>query len=164
MPSRRPIAVVVVAAAALLGSGTPALARGDERPPPSTSTTTTSTTLPTGIDVGHGGDQSGAHPLDDPATVEPADPDNVNQVLHISTDEARARRDAVRAELDGVLARIDRLEADVAAFHHLSADLVVQQRIVARRTVAARKQMIERAVGAYVAGNAPEIEAAYGAT
>ena len=164
MPSRRPIAVVVVVAAALLGSGTPVLARGDERPPPSTSTTTTSTTLPTGIDVGHGGDQSGVNPLDDPATVEPADPDNVNEVLHISTDEAQARRDAVRAELDQVLAHIARLEADVAAFDQLSADLVVQQRIVARRAVAARKQMVERAVGAYVAGNAPEIEAAYGAT
>ena len=163
MPSRRPIAVVVVAAA-LLGSGTPVLARGDERPPPSTSTTTTSTTLPTGIDVGHGGDQSGVNPLDDPATVEPADPDNVNEVLHISADEAQARRDAVRAELDQVLAHIARLEADVAAFDQLSADLVVQQRIVARRAVAARKQMVERAVGAYVAGNAPEIEAAYGAT
>jgi len=92
MPSRRPIAVVVVVAAALLGSGTPVLARGDERPPP-TSTTTTSTTLPTGIDVGHGGDQSGANPLDDPATVEPADPDNVNEVLHISAGEAQARRE-----------------------------------------------------------------------
>ena len=166
MPSRRPIVVaVVVVAAALLGSGTPALARHDHRSPssPSTSTTTTSTTLPTGIDVGHSGDQSGANPLENPVAVEPADPANVNEVLRISSEEAQARRDAVQAELDALRARIDRLEADVAAFEQLSADLVVQQRIVARRTVAAREQMVERAVGAYVAGNAPEIEASYGA-
>jgi murein DD-endopeptidase MepM/ murein hydrolase activator NlpD len=166
-PRRRPFAVAVVAAAILLGPGTPLLAQDDQRPPTSNPTTpsTTSTTLPTGIDVGHTGDQSGSTPRPDSdvVEVEPADPANVNEVLQISGEEAQARRDAVRAELDALLARIDRLEADVAAFDRLSADLAVLQRKVARQAVRARWRMVERAVGAYVAGNDSEVEAAYSA-
>jgi murein DD-endopeptidase MepM/ murein hydrolase activator NlpD len=167
MPRRRLWVVAVVVAAALLGSGTPASARDDRRPPgpPSASDDPApSSTVPGGIDVGHGGDQAGAvAPPDDDIEVEPVDPDNVNQVLHISTEEAEARRDAIRADIDQVEGRIDRMLADVDAFEQLSADLVVQQRIVARRTVAARQRLMDRAVGAYMQGNAPEIEAAYGA-
>lgn len=176
MPRRPLLVVAVVVAAALLGSGTPVLARVDHRSPQdnpraSTATTTTSTTsttsttLPSGIDVGHTGDQSGATPLpdDEVVAVEPADPANVNEVLRISGEEARARRDAVRAELDALLARIDRLEADVAAFDRLSDDLALRQRSVARQAVVARVRMVERAVGAYVAGNDSEVEAAYSA-
>ncbi len=157
----------MVVAAVLLGPGTPLLAQDDQRPPPSNPTTpsTTAPTRPTGIDVGHTGDQSGATPRpdEDVVEVEPADPANVNQVLQISGEEAQARRDAVRAELDALLARIDRLEADVAAFDRLSADLAVLQRKVARQAVRARLRMVERAVGAYVAGNDSEVEAAYSA-
>jgi len=168
---RRPLLVVaVVVAAVLLGSGTPVLARVDERsdqdaPRPSTASTTTSTTQPAGIDVGHTGDQSGATPVpdDEVVEVEPADPANVNEVLRLSGEEAQARRDAVRAELDALLARIDRLEADVAAFERLSDDLALRQRSVARQAVLARGRMVERAVGAYVAGNDSEVEAAYSA-
>ncbi len=167
MPRRRPFAVAVVVAAALLGPGAPLLAQDDQRPPPSNPTTpsTTSTPRPTGIDVGHTGDQSGATPRpdDDVVDVEPADPANVNEVLRISGEEAQARRDAVRAELDALLARIHRLEADIAAFDRLSADLAVLQRKVARQAVRARLRMVERAVGAYVAGNDSEVEAAYSA-
>ncbi len=168
---RRPLLVVaVVVAAVLLGSGTPVLARVDDRsdqdaPRPSTASTTTSTTQPAGIDVGHTGDQSGATPVpdDEVVEVEPADPANVNEVLRLSGEEAQARRDAVRAELDALLARIDRLEADVAAFQRLSEDLALRQRAVARQAVVARGRMVERAVGAYVAGNDSEVEAAYSA-
>jgi murein DD-endopeptidase MepM/ murein hydrolase activator NlpD len=167
MPRRRPFAVAVVAAAVLLGPGAPLLAQDDQRPPPSNPTTpsTTAPTRPTGIDVGHTGDQSGATPRpdEDVVEVEPADPANVNQVLQISGEEAQARRDAVRAELDALLVRIDRLEADVAAFDQLSADLAELQRKVARQAVRARLRMVERAVGAYVAGNDSEVEAVYSA-
>ncbi len=172
MPRRHLLVVAVVVAAALLGPGTPVLARVDQRSRqenrPSTSTTTTTVApdaVPPGIDVGHTGDQSGAVPpgTDPDVAVEPADPANVNEVLRISGEEAQARRDAVRAELDALLARIDRLESDVAAFDLLSDDLVLRQRQVARQAVVARKRMVDRAVGAYVAGNDSEIEAAYSA-
>jgi murein DD-endopeptidase MepM/ murein hydrolase activator NlpD len=127
------------------------------------SSSTTTSTVPSGIDVGHTGDQSGATPVpgDDVVEVEPADPANVNEVLRISGEEAQARRDAVRAELDALRARIDRLEADVDAFAVLSHDLAVRQRQVARQAIAARERMVERAVGAYVAGNDSAVEAAY---
>ncbi len=167
MPRRRPSVVAAVVLAVLLGSIAPVLAEGDQRPPPSNPkpNPTTSTTLPSGIDVGHTGDHSGVtRPAGrDVAPIEPADPDNVNEVLRISSAEAQARRDAVQAELDALRARIRRLVADGEAFDRLSADLVVRQRAVARRTVLARQRMVERAVGAYVAGNDSEIEAAYSA-
>lgn len=169
MPRRRLLLVAVVVAAALLGPGTPVLARVDhgspqDNPTPSSmSSSTTTSTVPSGIDVGHTGDQSGATPVpgDDVVEVEPADPANVNEVLRISGEEAQARRDAVRAELDALRARIDRLEADVDAFAVLSHDLAVRQRQVARQAIAARERMVERAVGAYVAGNDSAVEAAY---
>jgi murein DD-endopeptidase MepM/ murein hydrolase activator NlpD len=167
MPRSRPLAAIAVVAAVLLGSGAPLSARAghgsptnptasDETPPSSTSTT-----LPPGIDVGHGGDQSGAAPPDADIQVEPADPDNVNEVLRISAAEAQERRDAIRADLDEVIDRIGRLDRDLRAFGTLSADLVVQQRIVAHRAVAARRQLMDRAVGAYVSGNTPDVAAAY---
>jgi murein DD-endopeptidase MepM/ murein hydrolase activator NlpD len=168
---------IVVVAAALLGTGTPASARDDRRlprppspmgePVPSDNSPPAGRPPagrpPTGIDVGHGGDQAGAVAPEDDFEVEPADPENVNEVLHISTEEAEARRDAVQAELDALDARIDRLLADMDALHQLGDDLVVQQRVVARRAVVARQNVMDRAVGAYISGNAPEIEAAYGA-
>jgi murein DD-endopeptidase MepM/ murein hydrolase activator NlpD len=177
MPRCRPWVAAVVVAAALLGSGTPASAR-DDRPSrapsasdrPTTSSTVPgdpatrlpSSTVPGGIDVGHDGDHSAAVPPSEDIDVEPVDPENVNQVLHISTEEARARRDALEADLEAVDERIDRMQADIEAFALLSEDLVGQQRVVARRTVAARQRLVERAVGAYIQGNAPQIEAAYG--
>jgi murein DD-endopeptidase MepM/ murein hydrolase activator NlpD len=166
MPRRRLWVVAVVVAAALLGSGTPASARGDRqppRPPSASDDPAPGTTVPGGIDVGHGGDQAGAVAPHDDIDVEPVDPDNVNQVLHISTEEAEARRDAIQADIDDLDGQIDQMLADVDAFRQLSDDLVVQQRVVARRTVVARQRVIDRAVGAYMQGNAPEIEAAYGA-
>ena len=170
MPRRHLLLVAVVVAAALLGPGTPVLARVDHGSPQdnpttssTTSTTTSTTTVPSGIDVGHTGDQSGATPC--PTTTSsrssPRTRRNVNEVLRISGEEAQARRDAVRAELDALLARIDRLEADVDAFAVLSDDLAVRQRQVARQAVTARERMVERAVGAYVAGNDSAVEAAY---
>jgi murein DD-endopeptidase MepM/ murein hydrolase activator NlpD len=48
--------------------------------------------------------------------------------------------------------------ADLHAYDQLSDDLVVQQRIVARRAIQARRRLVERAVGAYVSGNTPEVE------
>src|SRR5688500_10165048 len=97
----RPLWVAVVVTAALLGSGTPASARDDHPSPraPSSSadpTPTTEPTIPSGIDVGHGGDHAGAVVPDEDIDVEPVDPENVNEVLHISTEEAEARRDAIR--------------------------------------------------------------------
>lgn len=59
--------------------------------------------------------------------------------------------------------RIARLEADLAIYEILADDLLALQVSVAEATIAARVQLAERAVGAYVDGNAPEIEAAYGA-
>lgn len=175
MPARRRLVVAVVVAAALLGSGTSAWARGALRSPltppalpgglPTTTSPPTSTPLPSGIDVGQQGDHHGAaNGPDGDVEVEPADPDQVNEVLLITAEEARARRDAIRAELDALLARIDGLEADVAAFEALTDELVELQRMVARRAVAARRQMLRRAVGAYVAGGQdPVVEAAHGA-
>ncbi|HYF45494.1 MAG TPA: hypothetical protein VD926_04740, partial [Acidimicrobiales bacterium] len=159
---------IVVVAAVLLGSGTSASARPDRSPrPPSApndpTPSTTSSTVPGGIDVGHHGDHSAAVPPSEDIDVEPVDPENVNEVLHISTEEARARRNELRDDLAAVDERIDRKLADIAAFEQLSADLVIQQRIVAHRTVVARQRLTERAVGAYMQGNAPTIEAAYGA-
>ncbi len=162
--SRAHLLVAAVVAAALLGSGTPALARDDRPTRPPSSSTSTTTTVPHGIDVGHGGDHAGARPPAADIDVEPADPENVNRVLHISAAEADARRDAAQAELDALEARIERLVADGRAFRQLAEDLVVEQRIVARRAVVARQRLVDRAVGAYVAGNAPEIEASFGAT
>src|SRR5262245_59768908 len=168
MPRARQVLVVGVVAAALLGSGHPALARDGRRPnrAPSTTSTTvpTSSTLPQGIDVGHDGDHHGATlPPDLDIDIEPADPDNVNQVLRISADEAKERRDEVRADLDALDGYIDRLVADARALDRLTDDLVVDQRIVARRTVVARQRLVDRAVQAYVVGTDPQIEATMGA-
>jgi murein DD-endopeptidase MepM/ murein hydrolase activator NlpD len=162
MPRCRLLAASVVVAAVLLGLGAPVAARPDHasRQDPIASddpAPVTEPSVPTGIDVGHQGDQSGAVAPDDDVVVEPADPDNVNEVLRISSDEAQARRDEVQADLDDLDARIDRMTSDIAAFDHLSDDLVVKQRIVARRAVAARRMMMERAVGAYVSGNTPDV-------
>lgn len=163
MPRSRPLAAIVVVAAVVLGIGVPVSARPDhasrQAPPP---TSTTTSTVPPGIDIGHQGDQHGVEAPDDDVVVEPADPDNVNQVLRISSEEAEARRDAAQADLDALDAGIDRMAADIEAFDQLSADLVVDQRVVARRAVAARRLMVERAVGAYVSGNTPEVEAYIG--
>src|SRR5215218_4948266 len=122
MPRCRPLAAAAVVAAVLLGSGAPVSARGGHGAPPAPTASddpasqTTSTTLPHGIDVGHGGDQSGAVAPDADVQVEPADPDNVNQVLRISSEEAQARRDAVSADLDEVTDRIARMDRDLRAF------------------------------------------------
>jgi murein DD-endopeptidase MepM/ murein hydrolase activator NlpD len=168
MPRSRPLAAIVVLAAVLLGSGAPVSARADRgsrhapnptEDPNEVPTTTTSSTVPQGIDVGHGGDQAGAVEPETHVAVEPADPENANEVLRIGSEEAQARRDAVKAELDALSAHIDRLGADIDAFGTLSDDLVAQQRLVAHRTVAARQRMMDRAVGAYVSGNSPEVEA-----
>ena len=167
MPRCRPLAAAVVVAAVLLGSGAPLSARPDPGPrqqPPVVAedpAPTRPSTTPQGIDVGQEGDQAGAA---DPAAehdVEPVDPDTASQVLHLSTEEAEAQRDAARAELEGVNADIDRKHADLAAFETMSDDLVVQQRIVARRAVAARRLMVERAVGAYVSGNTPQVQGGF---
>src|SRR5690349_821883 len=133
MPRCRLWVVAVVVAAALLGSGTPASARDDRqlpRPPSASDDPAPSSTVPGGIDVGHGGDQAGAVAPDTDIDVEPVDPENVNEVLHISTAEAEARRDAIQADIDEVEDHIEQMVADVDAFQVLSADLVVQQRIV----------------------------------
>jgi murein DD-endopeptidase MepM/ murein hydrolase activator NlpD len=163
MPRARRLLVVGVVAAALLGTGAPVSAR-DDRPTRPPSSTTTVPERPSGIDVGHGGDHAGARPPQDDIDVEPADPGNVNQVVEVSEAEAEGRRDAIRAELEALDARIARLEADGRAYRALAEDLVVEQRVVARRVVVARHRLVDRAVGAYVAGNAPEIEASFGAT
>ena len=170
MPRCRPLVATVVVAAVLLGSGSAAVARDGERsrrapvlaedPTTSTTPTPTTTTLPSGIDVGHQGDQSGAGEAPEDVEVEPADPDNVSEVLRISTEEAEARKAALQAELDALDAEIDRLEADLEAFAGLVADLADQQLVVARRSLRARELLVERAVGAYVRGNTPELEAA----
>jgi murein DD-endopeptidase MepM/ murein hydrolase activator NlpD len=176
MPRCRPLAAAVVVAAVLLGSGTPLSARPDHgsrqdpvaaedpvptRPSTAPPSTVPPSTVPTGIDVGHGGDQAGAVPPAAPHDVEPVDPDNASQVLQIDTEEAEARRDEARAALDALKGEIRRKQADLAAFESLSDDLVVQQRLVARRAVRARRLMVERAVGAYVSGNTPQVQGGY---
>lgn len=165
MPRRRQVLVAVVVAAALSGPSAPVAASIDDRStdPTITTSTTTTTTAPPGIDVGHLGDQSGATPPGHATAVEPADPDRVNEVLQISSAEAQARLEAVQAEFDALAATIERLEADLRAYERLTGDLAFRQRKVARRAIAARHRLTRRAVGAYVDGNAPEIEAAYGA-
>ena len=164
MPPRRPIAVAVVVAAALLGSGTPVLARGDQRSPSSRPTTTTTTTLPSGIDVGHTRrPERGRPPRRTRSRSSPPIPTTSTRCCTSASTRPRPAVTPCGPSWTTFWPASTGSIADVAAFDQLSADLVVQQRIVARRTVAARRQMVERAVGAYVAGNAPEIEAAYGA-
>jgi murein DD-endopeptidase MepM/ murein hydrolase activator NlpD len=158
----------VVVAAVLLGSGTPLSARPDhgsrQQPPVAAEdpVPTRPSTVPPGIDVGHGGDQAGAVEPEAEHDVEPVDPENASQVLELSTEEAEAQRDAARADLDDLKADIERKHADLRAFDTMSDDLVVQQRLVARRAVAARQRMVERAVGAYVSGNTPQLQGGYG--
>jgi murein DD-endopeptidase MepM/ murein hydrolase activator NlpD len=159
MPLAHRVVAATVVAAALLGSGSPAIAREHRRP----HTATTSTTVLPGIDVGHDGDVSGARPPDNDVSIDPVDPDRASQVLQLSADEAAARRVEARAALDHLARRITRMGADLRALGGLSDDLVVQQRRVAHDTVRARRLLLRQAVGAYVQGNRPQIEASYGA-
>ena len=167
MPRSRPLAAAAVVAAVLLGSGTPLSARPDrgtrqEQPVASEDPAPTRpSTVPSGIDVGHGGDQAGAADPVAEHDVEPVDPDSASQVISISEEEAEAQREAARAALDDLKAHIERKQSDLAAFRTMSDDLVVQQRIVARRAVQARRLMVERAVGAYVSGNMPQVDGGY---
>lgn len=162
--SRARLAVASAAiAAGVLGLGSPVEARGVPDSPPSTTSTTTTTTVPGGIDVAHGGDVDGARAPGEEVRVEPVDAETASEVLRLSTEDAQARRAEVQAQLDDVLEHIDRLEADLRAYGQLTDDLVVQQRDLTLEAVATRLRLRHQAVGAYVHGNQPAAEAAYGA-
>lgn len=170
-PRRRPLVVPGLVVAVLVLAATGAGAVPNDRPSTTTSTTTpgdrpaTTTTVPTGIDVGQGGDHAGADPdVDLDVEVEPADPETANQVLSVDLAQAEEERDALAADLAALRARVDRLEADLEAYATLTDDLLAEQRRLAEAVLEGRRQLAERAVGAYVQGNTPEIEAAYGAT
>ena len=164
MPCRRPIAVAVVVAAALLGSGTPVLGAGrravrrrrprPRRPPRPCPRGSTSATAVT---------RAGPTPSRTPPRSSPPTPTTSTRCCTSAPRRPRPAGTPCGPSWTRCWPTSTGSKPMSRRSTSCSADLVVQQRIVARRAVAARQQMVERAVGAYVAGNAPEIEAAYGA-
>jgi murein DD-endopeptidase MepM/ murein hydrolase activator NlpD len=150
------VAAVVVAATSLLPG--PASAGEGRRPATPSSTTTT---VPA-IDVAHDGDTAGAHNGPDDVDVDPVDTETASAILRGDAEEAAARRAEVQAALDAIDADITRLQADLRAYRELVDDLVLEQREVARDAIAARQDLMQAAVGAYVSGQRPMPDASYG--